>query len=130
MKYYFSTNISELDKVHYKFGRCVNPVKDAILHAEEDSPKESCGYISHEGGMHKYFPLFNTSDSPELAFTLSKKDEAEIMRLKDKGLMDMIVHSHPTGTPFSNADTMARKQVGITYLVISLGKNDTYLYWI
>lgn len=66
--------------------------KDALEHAQEVYPQESCGLVLN--GM--YQPCKNVADSPEKTFKIAPTTVAKAMK---SGTLDGVWHSHPEGMP-------------------------------
>jgi proteasome lid subunit RPN8/RPN11 len=74
---------------------------DAIVHAIEDDPQESCGLLLVINGRHRYWRCRNISQAPELTFVI---DPADYAKAADAGTVVAIVHSHPEGDPTPSPD--------------------------
>ena len=69
---------------------------DAVKHAEECMPKESCGLLAVIKGKETYWPCKNIAESGFEYFIIDPDDWAEC---EDTGEIIGIVHSHPYDSP-------------------------------
>jgi proteasome lid subunit RPN8/RPN11 len=69
---------------------------DAVKHAEECMPKESCGLLAIIKGKETYWPCKNIAESGFEYFIINPDDWAEC---EDTGEIIGIVHSHPYDPP-------------------------------
>ena len=69
---------------------------DAVKHAEECMPKESCGLLAVIKGKETYWPCKNIAESGFEYFIINPDDWAEC---EDTGEIIGIVHSHPYEPP-------------------------------
>ena len=69
---------------------------DAVKHAEECMPKESCGLLAVIKGKETYWPCKNIAESGFEYFIINPDDWAEC---EDTGEIIGIVHSHPYDPP-------------------------------
>ena len=90
---------------------------EAERHACRRAPEESCGLIVN--GM--YFPCRNIADDPRSNFVLEPADYARAMYFGD---IEGVVHSHPEGTPVSEADRKACTQTGMPWFVYSVPRKE------
>ena len=86
---------------------------EAERHAHVKSPEESCGLIVNSS----YFPCRNIANDPRSNFVLEPVDYARAMYFGD---IEGVVHSHPDGTPVSDADRKACTQTGLPWFVYSV----------
>ena len=78
--------------------------QDALLHAKEEDPKESCGLLVNVRGKEKYYPCRNLSMTSYQCFILDPED---YIRASNSGDIVAVIHSHPTTSPNpSEADKM------------------------
>ena len=78
--------------------------QDALLHAKEEDPKESCGLLVNVRGKEKYYPCRNLSMTSYQCFILDPED---YIRASNSGDIVAVIHSHPTTPPSpSQADKM------------------------
>ena len=68
----------------------------ALLHAKDQSPKESVGLLLNVKGKERYFPCRNLSMTAHQCFILDPEDyvKADIL-----GSIKAIIHSHPRTPP-------------------------------
>jgi len=67
-------------------------IQQAISHAKDEYPRESCGVVIVFKGREKYYPCRNISLEPENSFELHPEDYSQAC---DLGEITKIVHSHP-----------------------------------
>ena len=90
----------------------------AKQHAIQEAPKESCGIVVND----EYYPCLNISDTPEDNFAIHPKD---FLRVRSKGKLQYIVHSHPEGGNASEPDKKACTATKIPWYVYLLPE-DTW----
>jgi proteasome lid subunit RPN8/RPN11 len=67
--------------------------EEALQHARDEFPKESCGLVAVVKGRKRYFACRNLAETPSEHFVLDPLQYAEI---EDKGEIVAVIHSHPT----------------------------------
>ena len=93
--------------------------QDAINHAKECDPEESCGIVGKLNNKEKYFPCKNISTELKLeSFIIDPDDYTNVEDAVDE--ITGIVHSHPQNIlEFSNADKYSCKSIDITFYLVS-----------
>jgi proteasome lid subunit RPN8/RPN11 len=89
------------------------PIDDAIKHAYEEFPRESCGAII-DGS---YVKFKNMSDNPLEAFEIQDED---FFLAYMNGSVDCIVHSHNDFNQASLVDQVQQRELDIPSLIINL----------
>lgn len=99
----------------------LNWVPDALKHAENEYPKESCGIVVNG----EYLPRKNIHEYPEDAFTISGIGYASATK---KGPIQAIVHSHPNGRrrPSYN-DLKGWVSSGVPWCILPKGSTPVWL---
>ena len=89
---------------------------DALLHAKEQDPKESCGLLLNVRGKEKYFPCKNLSTAYLENFIIDPLDYA---RAEDsEGDIIGVIHSHPTTPPVaSEADKISCEETKLPWYI-------------
>ena len=91
--------------------------KEALLHAKNEDPKESCGVLLNIRGKEKYFPCRNLSMTSHQCFILDPEDYVKADNL---GEIIAIIHSHPVTPPAaSQADQLACEQSGLKWHIVN-----------
>ena len=89
---------------------------NALAHAKEQEPKESCGLLVVVKGKEKYFACKNLADQPKDMFIIDPEDWAAA---EDTGEITAVIHSHPTTSPqLSEADKVACEKTKLKWYVI------------
>jgi proteasome lid subunit RPN8/RPN11 len=93
--------------------------KDAINHAKECDPNESCGIVGVKNNIEKYYPCKNVSNDYKVeSFVIDPLDYAEVEDLVDE--IVGIVHSHPQNIlEFSESDKYSCKSIDLTFFLVS-----------
>lgn len=98
---------------------------DAVLHAVEMYPLESCGVIV----AGAYIRCRNTAPTPEDHFRISPEDYHAALML---GEIEAIIHSHPNApaTP-SMADRVGCEETAVPWAILSIvDRNLTAVEWV
>ncbi|NDC83558.1 M67 family peptidase [bacterium] len=105
-------------------------IDDAIRHAQELAPIESCGYMSGTTQLiRRYIPMTNIDQSSD-HFTFDPKEQFQAMKAAraDGETLLVVVHSHPVTPPrLSAEDIRLFNDSAMNYLVVSL-RNPTPEY--
>jgi|TARA_R100000482_G_scaffold123132_1_gene72360 proteasome lid subunit RPN8/RPN11 len=93
--------------------------EDAINHAKECDPEESCGVIGVKNSQEKYYPCKNISNELKAeSFVIDPVDWADIEDSVDEIIG--IVHSHPQDVfKFSESDKHSCKAIDLTFYLVS-----------
>jgi len=98
-------------------------LKEAMEHAEQQMPRESCGLVVHVKGEDFYYRCRNVAEGKN-QFVMAAEDYATA---EDAGMVKMVVHSHcylpPTPT---QADRVACNRSGLPWMIVSV-PNKTHL---
>ena len=96
---------------------------DALLHAKEQDPKESCGLLLNVRGKEKYFPCQNLAITSHQCFIMNPED---FVAGDSLGEIIAIVHSHPTTPPVaSEADKISCEQSNLPWYIVN-PKTETW----
>ena len=96
---------------------------DALLHAKEQDPKESCGLLLNIRGKEKYFPCQNLAITSHQCFIMNPED---FVAGDSLGEIIGIVHSHPTTPPVaSEADKISCEQSNLPWYIVN-PKTETW----
>ena len=93
--------------------------QDAIEHAKQCEPEESCGIVAIKNNQEKYYPCKNISNDFKVdSFVIDPLDWAEVEDSVDKIIG--IVHSHPQNVlEFSESDKFSCKAIDLTFYLVS-----------
>ena len=93
--------------------------KDAIEHAKQCDPDESCGIIAIKNNLEKYYPCKNISNEYKMeSFIIDPLDYAEVEDSVDEIIG--IVHSHPQNIlEFSESDKYSCKAINLIFYLVS-----------
>ena len=98
---------------------------EALQHAIESKPKESCGLLIIKKGKEVYFPCQNLATNPDNQFILSPEDWIEA---EDQGEITAVVHSHPlTSARPSEADRVACEKSNLKWWIVQPAVSYTHL---
>ena len=99
--------------------------QEALTHAKDQDPKESCGLLLNIRGKEKYFPCRNLSMTSHQCFIIDPED---YVRGSNLGNITGIVHSHPvTPAIASQADKISCEQSGLKWHIVN-PKTETWGY--
>ena len=91
--------------------------QDALVHAKEQDPKESCGLLIEVNGKEKYFPCKNLSTYLQQCFIIDPEDYA---KAEDTGKVLAVIHSHPVTPPVaSQADMIGCEESGFIWHIVN-----------
>ena len=100
--------------------------EDALFHAKEQDPKESCGLLLNIRGKEKYFPCQNLAITSHQCFIMNPED---FVAGDSLGEIIGIVHSHPTTPPVaSEADKISCEQSNLPWYIIN-PKTEAWGYY-
>tara|TARA_R100000231_G_scaffold20370_1_gene20004 strand:- start:107 stop:808 length:702 start_codon:yes stop_codon:yes gene_type:complete len=95
----------------------MNWKEDALNHAIEQDPNESCGLLLNIRGKKKYFPCRNLSQTSYQCFIIDPED---YVRADNTGDIIAVVHSHPVTPPIaSQSDKVACEQSGLKWHIVN-----------
>ena len=95
----------------------MNWKEDALSHAKEQDPKESCGLLLNIKGKEKYFPCRNLSLNNNQCFMIDPED---YVRADNLGQIISVVHSHPITPPNpSQADRIECERSGLAWHIVN-----------
>ena len=91
--------------------------EEALVHAKDQDPKESCGLLLNIRGKEKYFPCRNLSMTSHQCFIIDPED---YVRGSNLGDITGIVHSHPvTPAIASQADKISCEQSNLPWHIVN-----------
>jgi len=100
--------------------------EDALFHAKEQDPKESCGLLLNIRGKEKYFPCQNLAITSHQCFIMNPED---FVAGDSLGEIIGIVHSHPTTPPVaSEADKISCEDSNLPWYIIN-PKTEAWGYY-
>ena len=89
----------------------------ALVHAKDQDPKESCGFLLNIKGKEKYFPCRNLSMTAFQCFIIDPED---YIKADNTGDIIGVVHSHPVTPPVpSQSDKVACEQSGLIWHIVN-----------
>ena len=93
--------------------------QDAINHAIQCDPEESCGIIGVKNNEEKYYPCKNISNEFKAeSFVINPLDWAEVEDSVEQ--IVGIVHSHPQDVlEFSDSDKYSCKAINLIFYLVS-----------
>ena len=91
--------------------------EDALIHAKNVDPTESCGLLLNIKGKEKYYPCHNLSTTADQCFIIDPEDYIKGSNLGD---ITAIVHSHPISRPVaSQADKISCEQGNLHWHIVN-----------
>ena len=91
--------------------------EDALVHAKDQDPKESCGLLIDIKGKEKYYPCKNLSSYSQQCFIIDPEDYA---KAEDSGKVLAVIHSHPVTPPVaSQADMISCEESGLIWHIVN-----------
>ena len=89
----------------------------ALLHAQQEDPKESCGLLLNIKGKERYFPCRNLSMTNHQCFIIDPEDYVKADNL---GHIVAVVHSHPITPPCpSQADKVSCEDSNLPWYIVN-----------
>ena len=89
----------------------------ALVHAKEQDPKESCGLLLNIRGKEKYYPCQNLALTSHQCFIMNPEDYVAADSL---GEIIAIIHSHPITPPVaSEADKISCEQSNLPWHIVN-----------
>ena len=96
--------------------------QDALIHAQEEDPKESCGFLLNIKGKEKYFPCENLSTYSQQCFIIDPND---YIKAEESGNILAVVHSHPVTPPVaSQADMIGCENSNLPWHIVNPKQNN------
>ena len=91
--------------------------QDALVHAKEQDPKESCGLLLEIKGKEKYFPCKNLSTYSQQCFIIHPND---FIKAEESGNILAVIHSHPVTPPIaSQADKISCENSELPWHIVN-----------
>ena len=91
--------------------------QDALVHAKDQDPKESCGLLIDVKGKEKYYPCKNLSSYSQQCFIIDPEDYA---KAEDSGKVLAVIHSHPVTPPVARqADMISCEESGLIWHIVN-----------
>jgi proteasome lid subunit RPN8/RPN11 len=91
--------------------------QDALVHAKEQDPKESCGLLLEIKGKEKYFPCKNLSTYSQQCFIIDPND---YVKAEEFGNILAVIHSHPVTPPTaSQADKICCEDSKLPWHIVN-----------
>ena len=95
----------------------MNWKNDALAHAKQEDPNESCGLLLNIKGKKRYFPCRNLSLNDNQCFMIDPED---YVRADNLGQIISIVHSHPLTPPTpSQADKIGCEKSNLEWHIVN-----------
>ena len=99
--------------------------EEALIHAKDQDPKESCGLLLNIRGKEKYFPCKNLSIADYQCFIIDPED---YIKADNTGEIIAVIHSHPITPPVaSQSDKVACEQSNLAWHIVN-PKTETWGY--
>ena len=99
--------------------------EEALVHAKDQNPKESCGLLLNIRGKEKYYPCRNLSMTDHQCFILDPEDYVKADNL---GSIKAVIHSHPITSPSpSQADLVSCENSGLPWHIVN-ANSETWGY--
>ena len=90
---------------------------DALLHAKEQDPKESCGLLLNIRGKEKYFPCKNLSTYSQQCFII---DPDDFVKAEESGNILSVINSHTVTPPIaSKADKISCENSKLPWHIVN-----------
>ena len=103
----------------------MNWKEEALVHAKDQDPKESCGLLLNIRGKERYFPCRNLAMTSHHCFILDPEDYVKADSIGD---ITAVIHSHPTTPPTaSQADQISCEQSKLPWHIVN-PKTETWGY--
>ena len=91
--------------------------QDALVHAKDQDPKESCGLLLEIKGKEKYFPCKNLSTYSQQCFIIDPND---FIKAEESGNILAVIHSHPVTPPIaSQADKISCENSELPWHIVN-----------
>ena len=95
----------------------MNWKEEALIHAKDQDPKESCGLLLNIRGKERYYPCRNLSMTNHQCFIIDPED---YVRADNTGEITAIIHSHPTTPPTpSQADLVGCENSNLPWHIVN-----------
>ena len=95
----------------------MNWKEEALVHAKDQDPKESCGLLLNIRGKERYYPCRNLSMTDHQCFIIDPED---YVKADNTGEITAVVHSHPITPPTpSQADQIACEQSNLPWHIVN-----------
>ena len=97
----------------------------ALLHAQREDPKESCGLLLNIKGKERYYPCRNLSMTEHQCFIIDPED---YVKADNTGEIVGVVHSHPITPPNpSQADMISCEDSNLPWYIVN-PKTEQWAY--
>lgn len=95
----------------------MNWKEEALAHAKDQDPKESCGLLLNIRGKERYYPCRNLSMTDHQCFIIDPED---YVKADNTGEITAVVHSHPITPPTpSQADKISCEQGNLPWHIVN-----------